>query len=306
MKLYSLLILFLGLFSLPLHAATDTDEKLVVFTVNYPLEYFATRIGGEYVEVHFPAPSDIDPAFWKPGTDIIGAYQKADLVLLNGANYAKWVKKASLSRYRAVNTSKSFQNALIQDDHAHAVPHSHGAGDTHSHAGTAFTTWLDFTQAEAQAYAILQILQDKRPQHAADFKKRYQELSRDLQDLDKSIRQLTEGKSQTPVLASHPVYQYMARRYDMNLKSLMWEPDVVPDKAQLNKLERLAKKHDARWMIWEDEPDNASVQLLKERGIESVVFNPQGNKPAKGDFMDTMVQNLENLRAVYLGGDSGP
>ena len=36
-------------------------EKLTVYTVNYPLQYFAERIGGEYVEVIFPAPGDEDP-----------------------------------------------------------------------------------------------------------------------------------------------------------------------------------------------------------------------------------------------------
>ena len=37
-----------------------------VYTVNYPLAYFCERIGGKHIEVVFPAPQDIDPAFWTP------------------------------------------------------------------------------------------------------------------------------------------------------------------------------------------------------------------------------------------------
>ena len=51
---------------------TQTQNgKLQVFTVNYPLAYFAERIGGDHVEVHFPAPVDVDPAFWKPSAEIV-------------------------------------------------------------------------------------------------------------------------------------------------------------------------------------------------------------------------------------------
>ena len=43
------------------------ENKLIVYTVNYPLYYFAERIGGEYIQVVLPAPPDVDPAFWEIG-----------------------------------------------------------------------------------------------------------------------------------------------------------------------------------------------------------------------------------------------
>ena len=64
-------------------------EQLTACVVNYPLQYFAERIGGEHINVVFPAPADVDPAYWMPDTPTITAYQQADLILLNGARYAK-------------------------------------------------------------------------------------------------------------------------------------------------------------------------------------------------------------------------
>ena len=42
-----------------------------IYAVNYPLKYFAERIGGDLFQVEFPAPGDVDPAFWNPDADTI-------------------------------------------------------------------------------------------------------------------------------------------------------------------------------------------------------------------------------------------
>ena len=88
-------------------------EQLTVYVVNYPLKYFDERIGGEYVDVVFPVPPDVDPVFWTPDIPTINAYQQADLILLNGAAYAKWVGQVSLPRSRTVDTSKKFRDQYI-------------------------------------------------------------------------------------------------------------------------------------------------------------------------------------------------
>ena len=65
-------------------SATAGDERLTVYVVNYPLQYFAERIAGDQATVVFPAPPDEDPAFWTPDVSTIAGYQQADLILLNG------------------------------------------------------------------------------------------------------------------------------------------------------------------------------------------------------------------------------
>ncbi len=62
----------------------DRDERLVVYAVNYPLAWLAERIGGEFVAVVLPWPADVDPAFWSPDAETVAAYQRADLIILNG------------------------------------------------------------------------------------------------------------------------------------------------------------------------------------------------------------------------------
>jgi zinc transport system substrate-binding protein len=95
------------------------------------------------------------------------------------------------------------------------------------------------------------------------------------------------------------VYQYFQRRFGINLRSVMWEPDQVPDPARWSELERIRKHHPARWMIWESGPDPETVARLHGLGVESIVVDPAGNRPQTGDFLGIMQQNLTNLQRVF-------
>ena len=99
-KTRALSLLFFIILAVTLFPAWNcmAQKPLNVYVVNYPLKYFAERIGGDHVEVVFPAPAGIDPVYWIPDIPSIIAYQQADLILINGANYAKWVDKVSSRR----------------------------------------------------------------------------------------------------------------------------------------------------------------------------------------------------------------
>ena len=271
--------------------------RLTIYTVNYPLQYFAQRIAGEHADVVFPAPADVDPAFWQPAVEIIAGYQQADLVLLNGAGYAKWVNRVSLSRRKLVDTSTTFRDSYLHVNEG--VTHSHGPGGDHSHTGTAFTTWLDFNQAAGQSRVIADALVRLRPEWTNDFEHNLAALESDLLKLDKQIQSIMAAGQGQPLFASHPVYQYLQRRYGLNLVSAMWEPDEVPGEAQWMGLKQTLRKHPAHWMIWEREPDPGVAERLRAMGVESIVFDPAGNRPDKGDYLSVMRQNVNNLQRVF-------
>lgn len=272
-------------------------NKLIIYTTNYPLAYFAERIGGDYVNVEFPVPPDEDPAFWKPDDETVRQYQKADLIILNGAGYEKWTKKVSLPMLRTVDTSKAYKDKLISIETN--LTHSHGPKGDHSHGGTAFTTWLDFSQAAMQAKAIYQALVRKMPAQKEYFARNFGSLQDELLELDKQMMKIGDNLSGTPLLASHPIYQYFARRYGLNIKMMMWEPDEDPGPAEWKKLQEALADHPAKVMLWEDKPLAESSQQLKDLGIESLVFAPCMNRPAEGDFFTVMHTNIDNLRIIH-------
>jgi zinc transport system substrate-binding protein len=275
---------------------TVAATPLRVAVVNYPLQYFAERIGGDSIEVVFPAPPEIDPATWSPSADEVALYQESDLVLLSGAGYAKWVGKVSLSKRSLVDTSSAYADRLLPLEEA--VTHSPGPSGSHEHSGFAFTTWLDPDLARAQAEAVTEAFATARPEEERSFRDRFAKLQDDLEALDERCTALAPSLSAQPLLFSHPVYQYFVDRYGLSARSLHWEPDATPDEEAWRELDELLEEHAAEIMIWEGEPTAATRAGLEERGLAIVVFDPSGNAPEEGDLLSILNRGVDGLEAV--------
>lgn len=281
----------------PVGRETSRERPVTVYVVNYPLKYFAQRIGGRHVEVVFPTPAGEDPSFWMPDAETITAYQQADLVLLNGAGYSRWVDNVTLPKSKLCDTSASRKGQYLEMEDA--VTHSHGPAGEHAHAGAAFTTWLDPQLAIAQAEAIRRALVSLRPEHQETFQHNIDALKDDLNDLDRKLADVVARNPNCPVIFSHPVYQYLIRRYQLNAKAVHWEPDEFPTAAMWTDLGQLLRQHPAKWMIWESEPAEQNVAKLSEMGVQSAVFDPCGNGSDHGDYLVVMRQNVDHLTRVF-------
>ena len=245
----------------------------------------------------FPAPSDVDPAYWVPDAETVAGYQQADLILLNGADYATWRDKVTLPEPKLHDTSAAFADQWIEI--TDAVTHTHGPGGEHAHRGTAFTTWLDPRLASAQARAVADALVELLPTEQPLFELNLQALQQDLAELDGQLSDVVAREPNQAVVFSHPVYQYLTRRYELNGRSVHWEPEEVPTDKMLAELDELLLKHPARWMIWEGPPEQATVDKLNERGVNCVVYAPCGNVPEDGDFLSVLRNNVAELSKVY-------
>ena len=126
--------------------ALIAEDRKHIVVVNYALQYFAERLTEGSVDVDFPVPRDVDPAFWRPAIADISRIQSADLILLNGAGFATWIDRVSLPRARVVNTSAAIEDKFIVTE---SITHSHGEGGAHSHEGLASYLWLDPSLAAA-------------------------------------------------------------------------------------------------------------------------------------------------------------
>jgi zinc transport system substrate-binding protein len=266
-----------------------------IYTVNYPLYWAAQQLVGEGGDVHFPAPTHIDPAFWQPDAKAIAAFQQADLILLNGASYARWVSRVSLPVNRLVDTSRAFATQLIPLDGGPV--HSHGPQGDHSHGEKAFTLWLDLGFYVQQVQATAAAIARKFPQLASNIAAREKELVEQFVAMDGALKRLGREFDGAPVLYSHPVYQYFDRRYQFKGRALHWEPDQLPSPEDWSELRALLVQYRAAIMLWEAEPLPETRAGLRELGVESVVFRPMGNRPDEGDFLSGMSANIERLRA---------
>lgn len=269
------------------------ERKLTVITVNYPLYYFADRIGNDMISLQYIIPGDVDPAYWNPGEEELGLYQSADILLANGADYAKWMENVSLPSSRIVNTSASFKEELLPLKNV--ASHNHGPEGEHQHKGLAFTTWLDFKLAIRQAEAIKSALMKKLPKKKLVLEENFNRLREDLIALDKKMLEWAPQLMDVNVLGSHPVYQYLSQAYKLNIESVHYEPDVYPSDEQWRELESMVARSKRNLMLWEGQPNKNIENKLHEFNIDVLVFDPCGTMPAKGDFMSVMKDNMDRI-----------
>ena len=279
-------------------AAATKPESAVAVTSNYPLYFFAGRItqGVDVApEIVFPD-IDGDPASWVPSAAQIQLLQSADVVILNGAGAEPWLDLITIDRRRLVDTSENIADRLIPLDDS--VQHQHGPEGEHSHQGTAFTTWLDPQLAIAQAQSVTNALIQLAPLGETGFRDNMAKLEQELMQLDSQIAEVFELFDGRPVLFSHPVYQYLQRRYDINGQSVHWEPNEKPTTADWIELQQLLATHPAAIMIWEAEPLASTSRRLSELAIKSIAFNTAANMPDAGDYLSTMRDNAERLESA--------
>lgn len=265
-------------------------QPFTIYTVNYPLSYFATRMAPVGTRVVFPVPRGTDPAFWKPSSETIQEYQHADLIALNGAGYAQWTRYATLPASRMVVTAQGCRESLLHT--SQSVEHQHGPEGEHAHSGIAFTTWLDFRLAACQASRIRDALARQRVEERDNIAQAFSSLERDLLTLDERVRRIGEAWGSKPLLASHPVYQYLADAYGLSIESLHLEPDEPVSDDDWEAVDAILERHSAELMLWEASPLQGTEDGLRSRGVEILVFEPAGQAPSDGDFLTVMRANV--------------
>ena len=270
----------------------DTNKKPVIVVSNYPLFYFTERLAPG-ADVQFPATESDDPAYWKPTTDDISIMQKADLIILNGAGYEKWLSTISLPPTKIINSLKGLDDQLIKLDDK--VTHSHGLEGEHEHSETAFTTWLDFKLCIKQAEVIKDALILLMSSNKKNIEQNFLLLKSDLDLIDTKMQTAASNFKDKTLYASHPVYQYLAKTYKLKIISEHWEPDEIPGEEMWSVFSDKLESDPSEIMLWEDKPLSEIEKRLNNLGLRIVVFNPCANKPETGDFLSAMNSNVEGL-----------
>jgi zinc transport system substrate-binding protein len=283
--------------------STTPTGKPSVYTTFYPTQYFAARIGGDLIDVVCPVPADQDAIFWMPDATAVQAYQQADLIIINGAEFSKWVRKVSLPASRVVNTAKPFEGDFITFEDA--TVHSHGKGGEHAHEGLDGHTWVDPVNARIQADAIRKALVKRFPEHNAAFEEGFALLAQDLEALDTQLKGYQAIDKNQPLLMSHPAYNYIAKRYGWNIANLDLDPAEMPSDEAIQGIKDVLKTHPATYVIWETYPNKEIAERLqKELGLTSIEFSPcellsDAEIDAGADYMSVMQRNLKNISVAF-------
>ncbi|HIA26641.1 MAG TPA: zinc ABC transporter substrate-binding protein [Planctomycetes bacterium] len=271
-----------------------TAGPLKVATTFYPTTYFASRIGGDLIEVVCPLPRGEDPASWSPSDEALSLYQQVDLVILNGAGFEKWLATASMPLARVVDCNADLSDRWLQREE---TTHSHGPEGVASLEGVDGHTWLDPEMAILQSRQIHRALQRRLPTARALLAENLRLLEQDLMEIDNRLQAISAPGAAPLLLASAPVYRYLARSARWQLVSL--DLDAKGSLAGTTRLaiEEALQKHPARVILWPSPPAQEMVEKLEQtHGVRSVLFSPCQGDPGPGeDYLTVMEANIDRL-----------
>ena len=297
----ALLAIILGCRSEQGEPPPQTRERPLVITANYPLKYFSQRITEDGCDVVYPVPGGIAPEAWNPDEAATAKIRDADRILSDGPDWVRWLGEIDPLPEVVVDTTHIFGNSLLQRDATSATE-----TNSESSAPIDRLTWLNPQLARHQAETCLDALSRLNPPETMRYQRAFDQLQQELQEMDGQLTRITKDYAGDPLLAAAPRYNYLARRCGLNLKSLDWPIDKVPDENQWSTLRKVLKGHPAKWMLWPSKPKPEVARRLKLMGIDTVVFDPCETPPPTGDFLETMRENYRRLEEVIRSFSATP
>ena len=173
--------------------------------------------------------------------------------------------------------------------------HQHGSGAPHTHAGLDPHVWADPQAYLQEAAVVAQALRDRRPAEAQGVSQREAALKQRLLALDAELAAAWAPLAGLPLSASHPAFNYVARRYGLNIQSFGFDPAVPPSAEAL--AEWVAwSAGGGRHLLWEASPSPAVMAAFPPSTVH-VVLDPL-EQPA-GPRYDYLQQSAENV--VQIG-----
>ncbi|CAM4193354.1 metal ABC transporter substrate-binding protein [Erysipelothrix aquatica] len=203
--------------------------SLNVVTSFYPLADFATRVGGEHVNVYNILPSGADAHSFEPTPKDMQKISEADVFIIHGLGFEAWtdsVLKSSIVKNTSVLTSGMYSEVIereeIHNDEGETGHESHDHDhDDHDHGPMDPHTWLDPLNALRQVEAIKDTFIALDPVHASDYTDNFEILKKELEDLDNAYRTALGPYKGNTIVVEHEAFGYLAHAYGLEQRGVI-------------------------------------------------------------------------------------
>lgn len=246
---------------------TDADSSVqsvedVIRTTSAPVDALTRDLVKDLVPVELLCPPSVDASSWRPAPEVVSRYQRARLIITNGAGYENWVRTAPLPRSRVINASSAIEDQLIR---IQGEAHSHGPSGNHSHETILGTVWLDPLHAISQAEVITDALVESFPQYESAFKSNLNALTEELLSLHQQLKQI--DLSGFKIIAPLNPYGYLAKRYDWDHSDIGKSPEDWPMELHSLKLTTGKFEDTPTLILCEDlpSPESADIDLRPDQ-----------------------------------------
>jgi zinc transport system substrate-binding protein len=271
----------------PASAIAQPAKTLKIGVTLHPYYSWTANIVGSLpgYEVRPILPGEIDAGDYQPRPDDIKKLVDLDAIVLNGIGHDDFIMPMLRSSGNRKLTIIRVNEATPQ------IRASRGSG-VNSH------TFISFTNAIQQTYAIQKALAALRPADAAALQKNAAEYARRLRLIkSKASQQLAEAKI-TRVVTVHDGYGYLLQEFGLEVAGVVQPAHgLTPSAGELRDMVKLLQREKIRVVFSEETFPAAMLKVLRdEAGVKAYVITHIASGAYTADkFEREMQRNVETM-----------
>jgi len=272
---------------------TDLENQRIILTSFYPLYEFTNAIGKEKVQVFSLIPFGIEPHDWEPSIQDLQRMQQAELIIVNGIGFEKWIDDLQEIDSDVVIVDASatiLLNNEIENVSDHFVDNNN---DPH--------IWLNPIFAKIQIKTIADNLKMIDSDNAEYYEKNANEYINELSQLDEKIKKEITKCSKKDFYAFHNAFSYFANEYGLIQHTIVSgnDPHEEATPKTLEKLIQDSRELGINVIFSEEGIDSRlSYVIANEIGAKVLVLDPIEIGNENLSYLTRMEKNVENLKVA--------
>jgi zinc transport system substrate-binding protein len=276
-------------------AAAQPASTLKIGVTLHPYYSWTKNVVGDLpgYEVRSILPGEVDAGDYQPRPDDIKKLVDLDAIVINGIGHDDFISQM-------LKASGNRRVVVIRPNETTPQIHAVRGSGVNSH------TFISFTNAIQQTYAIQKALAALRPKDAAALQRNAGEYARRLRVIKaKAAEQLAEAKI-TRVVTVHDGYGYLLQEFGLEVAGVVQPAHgLTPSAAELRDMVRLLQRDKIRVVFSEETFPEAMLKVLRdEAGVKVFTITHIASGDYTADkFEREMRRNVDTMiRALVTEG----
>ena len=211
-------------------------------------------VGDSGIDVVPVLPGEVDAGDYQPRPEDIKKIAALDAIVVNGVGHDDFI-------FDMIKASGNPRIIVIRPNDSVPLLKATNGGTVNSH------TFISFSNAIQQTYAIAKALSALRPELAATFESNASDYARRLRTMkDKAAAQLANAKV-TRVVTVHDGYGYLMQEFGIEIAAVV-EPahGLVPSAKELSAVVDILKRDNVHVVFSEETFPEPLLQVLRDEG----------------------------------------
>ncbi|GAA1768453.1 metal ABC transporter substrate-binding protein [Streptomonospora arabica] len=311
-----------------------SGDRLSVVTGVYPLQWLASQVGGDHVDVENLAGPGTDPHELELAPRQIGSVGNADVAFyIGGLQPAVDDAVSSQGGDNALDVADLVELRTLEENagssghdhsegeggHDHGHEESGGSADEsgheeghdggheesggeggHDHGEFDPHMWLDTERFTAAAEGLADRLSEIDPDHASDYAANAESVTGTLGDIDTEYSEGLAECDSRDIVVSHSAFGYLAHRYDLHqISPTGVDSHAEPTPARLAEVAETVREQGIGTVFTEPLSDSSAAETIaSETGAKTAVLDPVegvAEKSPGDDYPSIMRANLTTL-----------